>query len=667
MRPSEESTLEREHSFTQDELGILSERGYVPIEPVGVGNTREAFRVMYSHGDVKKTRILKRAKTEIDTASSITATINASKKDIHLAEVRVAEKIDHPNVAEIVDSFVINERRYNVERDYHGRDLETEVNIRGPINTKEARERITYDLIQGVNHLHERGMLHRDIKPSNVLVTPEGRTILTDLQNVGRMQDMEPTMVPTRGGTAYTRPRQLNSLLSGSLYVGEPKDDIHALGATLHFMLTGKPAFDYSLKNSPEGKKITVGDSEIGVTLEVDGRAVSEIDEKMRTEQLKRVKQDLKKAKVPRPWRNLVTRCLSDEDNSFRSLDQVMSYYDRIKSSPMQKIKDAALKSLPIAGIGGLLSGIILWGVYGWKHEPAPKLKDIMGDQSYREYSLESVQEEMGRFALVPFVDSMKRSKERLSKLETESWLLKGDELANFVGRQYMDVRLGTSILRAGYVVGNDTRFMQKDETVNMYILETATAPEQYRQSGDERVYPGFVPVRFFRVNSPSMPLAYAKGKVDSFEDTEKLASALDYLKISAGRDTDRDGKVDVLDAITGFYTSTQDMNVAKARAFNITRERKFIQPAFPPKETTHLPYIAWNAGIHNSNSGAGDSGWGAHLPRYQEELINTALGLYMITDEEGRIHWDRIPEVTTQINMPMGYSQEVRLNSSQK
>ncbi len=62
-----------------EELEILNQRGYKIVEPLGEGQTRSAYTVLYTNGLVQKLRVLKLLKTEVDP-NSVTTRIKNEKK-----------------------------------------------------------------------------------------------------------------------------------------------------------------------------------------------------------------------------------------------------------------------------------------------------------------------------------------------------------------------------------------------------------------------------------------------------------------------------------------------------------------------------------------------------------------------------------------------------------
>lgn len=95
-------------------------------------------------------------------------------------------------------------------------------------------------LAEGLACAHEAGVVHRDVKPPNVMIRPDGRPVLLDFGIARAEGTASATLTgPFLGSPVYAAPEQIG----GSHEVG-PHTDVHALGATLHECLTGRPPFD---------------------------------------------------------------------------------------------------------------------------------------------------------------------------------------------------------------------------------------------------------------------------------------------------------------------------------------------------------------------------------------------------------------------------------------
>src|SRR5262249_50893268 len=86
-------------------------------------------------------------------------------------EVHLALKLRHPNV---VRSFQVGESsglHYLVMEYLEGETLETVLRRRKRLPPHEA-VRLGCQALQGLQHIHEQGLVHRDLKPANLMLLP---------------------------------------------------------------------------------------------------------------------------------------------------------------------------------------------------------------------------------------------------------------------------------------------------------------------------------------------------------------------------------------------------------------------------------------------------------------------------------------------------------------
>ena len=154
-------------------------------------------------------------------------------------EVEALAATNHPNLVRIHSSGDEHGRPYFVMDLVEGQDLYHL--LRGsPLPHRRAVE-VVRDVARAVAALHARGIVHRDVKPGNVLVTGDGRALLTDLGVVRLMDDARTRLTVTGelvGTPAYMAPEQALGLPG----VGPPAD-VWSLGMLLYALLAGRPPF----------------------------------------------------------------------------------------------------------------------------------------------------------------------------------------------------------------------------------------------------------------------------------------------------------------------------------------------------------------------------------------------------------------------------------------
>ena len=106
-----------------------------------------------------------------------------------------------------------------------------------PITNERIIQLYTKQILLGLEHLHQRGVIHRDIKPANILRDSKGLLKLADFGNSATLASLESSQeTPQLVGTPnYMSPE----LAKGGQ--GTEKCDIWAVGCTVYEMVTGKP------------------------------------------------------------------------------------------------------------------------------------------------------------------------------------------------------------------------------------------------------------------------------------------------------------------------------------------------------------------------------------------------------------------------------------------
>lgn len=105
----------------------------------------------------------------------------------------------------------------------------------------EARLALLAQVAEGLIAAHRHGVIHLDLKPANVLLRPDGQVRIVDFGLARSLVGEARTLsLEDLGGTpGFMAPEQVRSGLAAC----DIRTDIHALGALLFFLLTGKTPY----------------------------------------------------------------------------------------------------------------------------------------------------------------------------------------------------------------------------------------------------------------------------------------------------------------------------------------------------------------------------------------------------------------------------------------
>ena len=164
-------------------------------------------------------------------------------------EVKAAAQLAHPNVVTAYDAEQAGDVHFMVMEFVDGVDLSQMVKDRGALPVAEACDYIRQAAI-GLQHAHERGMVHRDIKPHNLMVTADGTVKILDfgLASLAPEAIADADTVEARGdltaaGAIMGTPDFISPEQADDARQADIRSDIYSLGATLYFLLSGRPPF----------------------------------------------------------------------------------------------------------------------------------------------------------------------------------------------------------------------------------------------------------------------------------------------------------------------------------------------------------------------------------------------------------------------------------------
>ncbi|MDO5580500.1 MAG: serine/threonine-protein kinase [Planctomycetia bacterium] len=253
------------HSRTRFTLGQ-----YRIIDSLGVGGYGHVFlaRPVSDSCNLRPNQCRHPHKNDVAVKVLPLAQSNETTIIKFLREVELNRFIRHPNIARFIESAHDANVHYSVYEYVNGGDIRRLI-TRFERLDHEAAASIISQTAQGLQALHNTGLVHRDIKPGNILITRDGVVKLTDmglaipfadahLLNNGRLmetvhsfdeklkaideqksegihsEDQKPKKRKVAGTPDYIAPDQIRDSEHPS-----PLWDIYSLGCTFYFMITG--------------------------------------------------------------------------------------------------------------------------------------------------------------------------------------------------------------------------------------------------------------------------------------------------------------------------------------------------------------------------------------------------------------------------------------------
>jgi hypothetical protein len=157
-----------------------------------------------------------------------------------LREARTAARLNHPSVVRVYDVVRTDVHPWIVMEYVPSRSLHEVIAEDGTLPPNQVAQ-IGLQVLGALQAAHRAGVLHRDVKPSNVLLTDDGRVVLTDFGLAtmpGEATVTRPGMV--LGSPAYISPERARDGHAG------PESDLWSLGATLYAAVEGNSPYQRS-------------------------------------------------------------------------------------------------------------------------------------------------------------------------------------------------------------------------------------------------------------------------------------------------------------------------------------------------------------------------------------------------------------------------------------
>jgi serine/threonine protein kinase len=154
------------------------------------------------------------------------------------SEAVTLAKLNHPNVATLYSFFRHGDDFFMVMEFVRGVSLDQVIQQRGAIPCAQALP-LFCQVLDGIDHAHDFGIIHRDIKPANMMLTQKGTLKVLDFGIARILGTSRMTRAGHLIGTIeYMSPEQVRGQET------DARSDIYSLGMLLYELLTGRVPFD---------------------------------------------------------------------------------------------------------------------------------------------------------------------------------------------------------------------------------------------------------------------------------------------------------------------------------------------------------------------------------------------------------------------------------------
>ncbi|PWI17523.1 serine/threonine protein kinase [Streptomyces sp. Act143] len=155
-----------------------------------------------------------------------------------LREAKAIARIRNNSAVTVFDVVDEDDRPWIVMELVEGKSLAEVIREDGLLEPRRAAE-VGLAVLDVLRSAHREGILHRDVKPSNVLISEDGRVVLTDF-GIAQVEG-DPSITSTGmlvGAPSYISPERARGHKPG------PAADLWSLGGLLYASVEGVPPYD---------------------------------------------------------------------------------------------------------------------------------------------------------------------------------------------------------------------------------------------------------------------------------------------------------------------------------------------------------------------------------------------------------------------------------------
>jgi serine/threonine-protein kinase len=155
-------------------------------------------------------------------------------------EIRLARRVRHRNVCGIHEYGEEGGLRYIAMEYIEGTDLRRVVTEKGPLPPDQAFE-ACIRVAEGLQAIHEAGIIHRDLKTANLMVDGQGVVRLMDF-GIAKQFGAEAAVGATATGLIVGTPEYMSPEQARGDAL-DPRSDVYSLGVVAFELFTGKVPF----------------------------------------------------------------------------------------------------------------------------------------------------------------------------------------------------------------------------------------------------------------------------------------------------------------------------------------------------------------------------------------------------------------------------------------
>jgi eukaryotic-like serine/threonine-protein kinase len=241
------------HHLTEFQAGVLG-RGhadslhigaYTILDRIGKGRMAGVYKGVHRLGQTVAIKVLPPSRAKDPT------TLARFQR-----EARMAMKLKHPNIVRTFQVGQQGDLYYLIMEYLEGETLEDVLKRRSTLPPAEA-VRLIHQALEGLEHVHEQGLIHRDLKPANLMLVPAraagqpDNTLWATMKildiGVGRAlfdeDASEGNFELTNEGDILGTPEYLSPEQARDARVVDIRSDIYSLGCVLYHALAGRPPF----------------------------------------------------------------------------------------------------------------------------------------------------------------------------------------------------------------------------------------------------------------------------------------------------------------------------------------------------------------------------------------------------------------------------------------